>query len=84
MNKNLPDLCYSILETTGELIIIKQGEEGYYPCEFSVADKAQNEALRDSKNESMGVTKEQEKAMSIGSMFGWHVPFVKDFAGGDK
>lgn len=72
--KMLPDLCYSILPTSGNLIIIKLNESGYYPCDYSTADTEANRSLADELNRRMGITKAQEAAMLHGSMFGWHVP----------
>ncbi|MEN3005969.1 hypothetical protein [Dehalobacterium formicoaceticum] len=72
--KMLPDLCYSILSTGGDLIIIKLNETGYYPCDYSTADTEANRRLADELNRRMGITKAQEAAMVHGSVFGWHVP----------
>lgn len=37
-------------------------------------DPEQNRRIADSYNQKLGITPEQEKAMSAGSMFGWDVP----------
>ena len=71
---NLPDICYSVLPGTGELIIIKRGESGYYRTNINSNDKDANIEMRDFYNERLGVTKVQEECMKIGSMFGWGVP----------
>lgn len=72
--KTLPEFCYSVLGTTGELIIIKNGEDGYYRTDYSTNDKSENLKLKDYYNEMLRVSPVQEKCMKAGSMFGWHVP----------
>lgn len=72
--EGLPELCFSVLPGTGDLICIKRGENGYYPSDWSTDDKEQNVELADYNNERLGVTPEQRQAMEIGSMAGWDVP----------
>lgn len=72
--EGLPDVCFSTLKTTGELICVKKGESGYYHSEHSTPDKERNVELADELNENLGVTPEQRQAMEVGSMFGWDVP----------
>lgn len=71
--EKLPDACYSVMPGTGELIIIKRGEPGYYRCEFSCEDKAENRRMADLLNGRMEINRAQESAMLHGSMFGWNV-----------
>ena len=70
----LPETCLSVIATTGQLIIIKKGERGYYPSEWDTGDKAQNREIADFHNGKRGITAFQESAMVAGSMFGWTVP----------
>jgi hypothetical protein len=65
----LPEMCYGVLTSTNELIIIKRGESGYYKA---YDDLSADEV--DDYNETIGVTKGQRKAMEMGSMFGWNIP----------
>ena len=72
--EGLPELCFSTLRTTGQLICIKRGESGYYPSDWDTGDKDRNVELADELNENLGVTPAQRQAMEIGSMVGWDVP----------
>ena len=72
--EGLPELCFSTLLTSGDLICIKRGETGYYPSEWNTGDKERNVELADELNKQLGVTMWQRKAMEIGSMCGWDVP----------
>ena len=71
MRRNeLPDTCFSVLPSTGQLIIIKKSESGYYPSEWETGDKERNVEEADRLNERLGVTPAQRLAMEIGSMCG--------------
>ncbi len=70
----LPDTCFSVLPSTGQLIIIKNGESGYYPSEWDTGNREENRDIASSHNESRGISDIQESAMLAGSMFGWDTP----------
>lgn len=72
--EGLPDLCFSTLPTTGELICIKKGETGYYRSDWNTDDPQKNAELADYNNDRLGVTAEQRKAMECGSLRGWDTP----------
>ena len=61
-------------ESTGELIVIKRGECGYYPTDYNTSDKERNVELADRLNEKLGVDMWQRQAMEVGSICGWTVP----------
>ena len=66
--KKLPEHCYSRLASTGEPILIRYAEKGYYPITLPEGSTVEG------MNESIGVTEAQRMAMEAGSMFGWRVP----------
>ena len=72
--EGLPEICYSVHESTGELIVIKRGECGYHQTDYSTNDKEQNIELADRLNEKLGVDMWQRQAMEVGSICGWDVP----------
>ena len=72
--EGLPELCFSTLASTGQLICIRRGESGYHLSDWDTGDKERNVELADLMNERRGVTPAQRQAMEIGSMAGWDVP----------
>lgn len=75
MRRNeLPDTCLSVLASTGQLIIIKKGEHGYYPTDWDTGNRAENREIADTHNKRRGISDIQETAMIAGSMFGWTLP----------
>lgn len=71
MRSSLPEHCYSMLSAENTLIKIVKGESGYH--EVCHLDEHGRKTV-DAKNTAIGVTKAQEAAMIIGSMFGWDKP----------
>ena len=75
LRSSLPVQCFSVLPSSGELILLTRGEKGYTPCpEFSAADAGENRRFAEDNNGKNSVTKAQEAAMLAGSMFGWQTP----------
>ena len=72
--EGLPELCFSVLPGSGDLVCIKRGESGYYPSGWSTGDPGRNRELADYNNERLGVSQAQRMAMENGSMFGWDAP----------
>jgi hypothetical protein len=66
--KGLPARVFAVTTFTGEKVMVKRGEVGYF-TEWS-ADVSW-EALRNAQ------TDEETDAALAGSMFGWHVPAAK-------
>ena len=75
MRRNeLPETCFSILPSSGQLIIIRCGERGYYPSEWDTGKREENREIASSHNARRGITDIQEASMLAGSMFGWNTP----------
>lgn len=74
MRNDLPENCFATLPGTGELIILKRGETGYYRSDWDTGDKAQNQELAAYHNRRRGINSAQVEAMQVGSMCGFHVP----------
>lgn len=71
----LPYSCFSILPSSGELIIIERYKKGYYKAVKSDwLNEERKRITADDLNQKIGVTKAQEAAMLVGSMFGWNIP----------
>jgi hypothetical protein len=68
----LPEKAFTVLSSTGEMVMVKRGETGYYPQNPENAPWGAENC--DHLNERMGVTKAQAKALYMGSMFGWNAP----------
>lgn len=73
LRKSLPDKCFSYLESTGEMIVITKGEEGYTPT-GTYSQNSSPKTGASAINEANGVSRAQEAAMVAGSMFGWDIP----------
>ena len=74
LRSSLPEKCYSVLKSTGDIIVLKKRESGYYRTDIEQGTPEQNRELAETQNRMLGVTKAQAAAMSAGSMYGWHTP----------
>ena len=73
LRDSLPETCYSILPSSGELISVRKGETGYWAPD-TVPEGVSPREYADRENRRLGVDRAQEADMLAGSMFGWHVP----------
>lgn len=74
LRKSLPEKCYATLLDTGQIVVLKKGETGYYPTDIPFKTKEEAKEIVDAQNKKLGVTPAQREAMKAGSMFGFHVP----------
>ena len=74
LRSSLPDHCYTVHVETGEMIIVKKGETGYYPSDLDSKDATFSRMIVEENNKKLGVSKTQEECMAAGSLFGWDVP----------
>lgn len=73
----LPNDCFGIFPSSGELIFIVLGEKGYYPSDKSTNDPEMNRQIETASNALLGVTRQQAEAMLAGSLLGWDKPAAK-------
>ncbi len=76
IRSSLPERCFSINESSGRLIMLTRGEPGYKDLDLCKKGKTVRQTA-DEANAALGVSKRQEMAMLVGSLFGW------DAAGAD-
>lgn len=70
----LPDFCYTILFSTGEIVRIWKGKLTYEKTDLSTPDRAMNRLISERSNAAMGITKAQREAMLGGMLLGWDKP----------
>lgn len=73
----LPDRCFSVLPTTGELILIEKGKKGYEKCGFSADNPQMNRRKADNLNMRNRTTAQMEAAMLGGALKGWDSPAAR-------
>lgn len=72
----LPHNCFYVLESTGELVCIVNGQKGYYNSDYSTDSTEHNKKTAAYMNEKLGLTPFQVEAMVNGSIFGWDSPIA--------
>lgn len=70
----LPEVCVTVLPSSGELVCIKRGESGYQPSSWDAGNAEKNRRYADYSNGRRGITPAQEEAMLNGCILGWDVP----------
>ena len=73
IRSSLPEQCFSVLQSTGNVIALQRGKEGYFVTDDDCTPETARR-VADLLNSKLGVSKAQEAAMSAGSMFGWGTP----------
>lgn len=68
----LPELCYSVLPSSGELVVLKKGETGYFACAHNTDNPDHNRRTAQALNARLDIRPRQLAAMEAGSMFGFH------------
>ncbi len=68
---NLPPCCFAEIPTSGEVVLIVRGGEGYHPVSSPFPAAQLNATL------PRPPTAAEIEAMLVGSMFGWDVPGAK-------
>ena len=70
----LPHTCFAVLPSSGAVIRVVYGEQGYHQSSLSTNDPKLNQQIVAANNALMDVTRAQEEAMLAGSLFGWNTP----------
>ena len=74
--KGLVSECFGILPFTGELIVIRFGEDGYSLCAEKGATIEENKILAMAQNGMYGINRAQISAMVNGAIYGWDTPLA--------
>jgi hypothetical protein len=74
---SLPNYCFAMLPSSGEMIRIQRDEQGYFLCNSKGMSPETVRVKVNNENQLRGVTRAQEEAMLTGSLFGWDSPAAK-------
>jgi len=75
VERRLPLFSATTHKETGEMVLIRRGQKGYFPPTGKWFHE--NKVTADEFNDEKGITKPQAEAMLIGSMFGFNAPGVE-------
>lgn len=70
----LPTYAYTVLLSTGQVILVKRGECGYWSVD------GMTYAAADNRNAEMGVSHAMRECMAAGSLYGWDVQAANDLS----
>lgn len=73
LNFDLPETCFTYVETEGKICIIKRGEPGFCNPGKVGGGYDGDKALAAKMNHGKQVNRFQQEAMESGSMFGWGI-----------
>ncbi len=74
---SLPNYCFAMLPSSGEMIRIQRGESGYFLCNSKGMSPDTVRVKVNEENLLRQVSRAQEEAMLAGSLFGWDSPAAK-------
>lgn len=74
VSSNLPEICFTVDKSSGELRKIVRGIDGYFVACLQLKTKELNVQKANKLNADMGVTIKQVAAMEFGSTYGWDSP----------
>ena len=74
LRSDLPEQCYAVHEETGEVIIVKKGETGFFRTDINTSGKEESRELVDEYNKKLGISKAKAAAMYWGSLYGFDTP----------
>ncbi len=74
---SMPNYCFAMLPSSGEMIRIQRGESGYFLCNSKGMSPDTVRVKVNNENLLRQVTRAQEEAMLAGSLLGWDSPAAK-------
>lgn len=68
----LPECCFTVTPSTGELVSIKKGTIGYFPSTYNRDNVEENKNMANLLNNKLGNSRQQIAAMINGSFTNWN------------